>query len=273
MNLSHTFTRLSAVSLTVAAVAVLAGCGSTKGPNAELEQARGAVQAAANDVNVVRLASPELGAAQQTIVKADVALAAGTKADEINHMAYLATQRAEIAKAWAQARLADEAGKLASDEAAKLMSAPAVPTAPAEPAMDMAAKLQAIGAQQTERGYVATLGDMLFAVGRADLMASSAAHLDAIAAFLKEFPQRRVLVEGNTDATGAEATNQRLSEQRATAVTSALVSRGVAADRIQTLGYGEAFPVGDNATAAGRSQNRRVDVVITDDAGNLRARR
>lgn len=274
MNVSHTFIRLSSAAATVAAVAVIAGCASPKkGSNAELEQARGTVQAVADDPNVVRLASPELGLAQQTIVKADGALAAGVKADEISHMAYLARQRAEIAKVTAWGRMADEKGKAASDEAAKLgMPATAPVSAPA-PTMDMPAKLRAIGAQQTERGYVVILGDALFAVGRADLTASSAAHVDALAGFLKEFPERRVLVEGNTDSTGADAMNLRLSEQRANAVTSALVSRGVDAARIQAVGYGEEFPIGDNATREGRSSNRRVDVVITDEAGNLRARR
>jgi len=80
--------------------------------------------------------------------------------------------------------------------------------------------------------------------------------------FLKEYPDRAVLVEGHTDSTGSDATNMKLSNERADSVRSFLVENGIDAKRILARGYGKAYPVASNATAEGRQKNRRVDVVI-----------
>jgi outer membrane protein OmpA-like peptidoglycan-associated protein len=71
-----------------------------------------------------------------------------------------------------------------------------------------------------------------------------------------------VIVQGHTDATGSEEHNLRLSERRAGAVRGVLVSRGVLASRVSTVGFGEGDPVADNDTARGRQRNRRVDIVL-----------
>jgi outer membrane protein OmpA-like peptidoglycan-associated protein len=86
--------------------------------------------------------------------------------------------------------------------------------------------------------------------------------LKEIAATLKKYGDLRILIEGHTDNVGAAATNLTLSEARAAAVKSALVSDfAVAADRITTKGLGDTKPAAPNTTAAGRAQNRRVEVV------------
>jgi OOP family OmpA-OmpF porin len=92
--------------------------------------------------------------------------------------------------------------------------------------------------------------------------------LDEAARILADNPRVKVTVEGHTDSIGSDAYNQRLSERRATAVKSYLVSRGVAADRLDTVGYGESRPVAPNTTPdgkdnpEGRAMNRRAELKV-----------
>lgn len=87
--------------------------------------------------------------------------------------------------------------------------------------------------------------------------------LDDVVQLLKLNPQiKRVQVEGHTDAVGGDTGNQRLSESRAKAVVSYLVSKGVAKDRLSAMGYGRSRPIADNATAEGRAKNRRTEFTV-----------
>jgi outer membrane protein OmpA-like peptidoglycan-associated protein len=115
---------------------------------------------------------------------------------------------------------------------------------------------------------VVTLGDVLFEGGEAELKPEAGPTLDKLGAFLKEQPKRTVLIEGFTDNVGSEEYNQYLSERRAKAVRQQLLARGIATNRITVKGYGKARPIATNDTAAGREQNRRVEVVISNDAGD-----
>ena len=126
----------------------------------------------------------------------------------------------------------------------------------------LAAELANLKAQQTDRGMVLTVGDVLFAPGKADIGAGAQRSIDKLAEFLKAYPKRNVLIEGHTDNLGDEAFNVKLSQQRADAVRDLLVARGISRQRIQTKGYGPKFPVVDNDSAAGRQQNRRVEVLV-----------
>jgi outer membrane protein OmpA-like peptidoglycan-associated protein len=81
--------------------------------------------------------------------------------------------------------------------------------------------------------------------------------------FLQKYPERRVLIEGHTDSVGSDAYNLDLSQRRADAVRDFLLQNGVNAAQISTRGYGKASPVASNATAEGRQQNRRVELIIS----------
>lgn len=116
--------------------------------------------------------------------------------------------------------------------------------------------------RETERGLSIVLGQGLFAVGQHTLSPRARDEVGRIAAVLAQYPDRRIAVEGHTDSTGSEALNQRLSEQRAESVRAALVAQGVDPARVETRGYGQSRPIADNATAEGRAQNRRVEIVI-----------
>lgn len=86
--------------------------------------------------------------------------------------------------------------------------------------------------------------------------------LDRIAQIMVKYPQTSILVAGHTDSTGSETYNQQLSERRANSVNNLLVQRGVTANRINIVGYGEGQPVASNATPEGRQMNRRVEIRI-----------
>jgi outer membrane protein OmpA-like peptidoglycan-associated protein len=133
-------------------------------------------------------------------------------------------------------------------------------------------QLTALDAKQTNRGLVITMGDVLFDTDRAQLKSSGERGVEKLAGFLKEYPQRRALIEGFTDSTGTEGHNQELSGRRANAVRNALVDMGVGGDRIATRGYGESYPVASNDGADGRQLNRRVEIVLSDDSGNIAPR-
>lgn len=124
-------------------------------------------------------------------------------------------------------------------------------------------QVSGLKAQQTERGWVLTLhSDLLFDSGTAVLKPASQRAIENLAGFMRKYADRDIAIEGFTDAEGSESVNLRLSEARAAAVKRALVSRGVEPSRIDSRGYGPAFPVASNETPTGRQLNRRVEIVI-----------
>jgi outer membrane protein OmpA-like peptidoglycan-associated protein len=114
------------------------------------------------------------------------------------------------------------------------------------------------------RGLIVTLnGGILFDTGKTALKPGAKSTLSKIAKQLQTDPSLKIAVEGHTDNVGTTATNQALSEKRANAVRDYLVSAGISADHITADGKGEESPIATNKTAAGRQQNRRVELVIT----------
>jgi outer membrane protein OmpA-like peptidoglycan-associated protein len=118
--------------------------------------------------------------------------------------------------------------------------------------------------KQEARGMVITLsGSVLFASNKADLLPSAQTRLNTVAQSLtQQDTESRIVVEGYTDSQGGVAFNQELSQRRAQSVRDYLVSRGMAADRVTAQGLGLTNPIADNATAEGRANNRRVEIVV-----------
>jgi outer membrane protein OmpA-like peptidoglycan-associated protein len=185
-----------------------------------------------------------------------------------------ARQAQELAEQ--RAREAELARQLAEERAREIDMARLEAEKAQEKARELAARAEELSrqvseleARETERGLVVTLGDLLFDTGEAQLKEGGARAVDKLAAFLNEYPERNVLIEGFTDSTGEEQYNQSLSDQRANAVRDALLADGIDPDRMRAVGYGEQFPVADNETAEGRARNRRVEVIISDPEGNI----
>ncbi len=103
---------------------------------------------------------------------------------------------------------------------------------------------------------------ILFATNSATLTSDAAGNIAQLATTLKKYADTSVVVEGHTDSSGSNAINQPLSQRRAQAVANTITGEGVEAARITSTGYGSTQPVGDNATAAGKAANRRVEVAI-----------
>ncbi len=130
-------------------------------------------------------------------------------------------------------------------------------------AIELKRQLEVLQARPTDRGLVLTLGDTLFATGKSELKSGATANLDRVMAFMNQYPARTAAIEGFTDSMGSDEFNQELSQRRADSVRNYLVGRGVGATRLTAAGRGESAPVADNDSAAGRQQNRRVEVVIS----------
>ncbi len=110
-----------------------------------------------------------------------------------------------------------------------------------------------------------------FATNSATLNTSAQDALTRAAQTLVQYPDTTLTVAGHTDNTGSDAINEPLSQRRAQAVAAYLNQRGVATSRLSTVGYGSRQPIASNATAEGRAQNRRVEVLINPDQAAVRA--
>ena len=227
----------------VGMAALVAACAGRS--SASLQEARSAVATARGDQEVLARAPEELLESERALDRAESAFRGGADQDEIDHLAYLARQRAVTAQALAEERVALTEMEGLNEQ--------------------LEDELAGLPARQTDRGLVVTLGeDILFDTDRADIKAGGAQELARIADFLRNHPDRNLLVEGHTDSTASDTYNLALSQRRANAVEDFLISLGVDPTRIDGRGYGEQLPVATNDSAAGRQQNRRVELVILD---------
>jgi outer membrane protein OmpA-like peptidoglycan-associated protein len=117
--------------------------------------------------------------------------------------------------------------------------------------------------RETARGLIVNLSDVLFDTGSANLKPGAREKLARVSGILASHPDLHIEIEGHTDSVGSEAYNQRLSEHRAESVRNYLVQQKVSPTVVGTAGFGEEKPVATNGTAAGRQQNRRVEIVVS----------
>jgi len=194
------------------------------------------------------------------------------------HRVYIADRKIDIARAQAETKLAEDqrASLTAQREDARLDSrtreadaAHAAAATSAAKSVDLQRQLDELQAKMTDRGIVLTLGDVLFATGRADLKPEATGNLAALVTFLNSNPSRTVLIEGHTDNVGSSEANLSLSQLRADSVRAYLVGKGIGSSRLAASGKGEAVPVADNASAMGRQENRRVEVIISEPVAAL----
>ncbi len=112
-------------------------------------------------------------------------------------------------------------------------------------------------------GYTFVLKDIFFEFDKSTILQQSYFELRSLISLLETYPTMRVEIRGHTDAKGSDSYNQRLSENRAKAVTDYLISKGISEKRLQYKGYGKTLPIDTNDTEEGRANNRRVEFKIT----------
>jgi outer membrane protein OmpA-like peptidoglycan-associated protein len=117
--------------------------------------------------------------------------------------------------------------------------------------------------RNTARGLIVNMSDVLFDTGRYTLRPGAREKLAKVSGILLAHPSLRIEVEGHTDSVGGDEYNQRLSEQRAGAVRDYLVQNGISMTNVTAVGFGKTRPVVSNDSAAGRQQNRRVELVVS----------
>lgn len=176
-------------------------------------------------------------------------------------LAQQASEREQMAREEAEA-----ARRLSEAQATEIALARREAELASEAAESLRRRLELMALRETDRGMVITLGDVLFATGQTTLQPEAQTNLADVTELLQSEPDKRVRIEGHTDSTGNEAVNLRISQQRADAVKAQLVALGIEASRIESVGMGQDFPIASNDTADGRSQNRRVDVILLEDS-------
>jgi outer membrane protein OmpA-like peptidoglycan-associated protein len=256
-------------------IGVLAGCATPRGADSALEQARAAYAAAQADPAVSTHAGGQLDLAARLLREAE-----RSSGEERTHRAYLAEQRARIAREVAHTRANEQAAleaRLKQTEEERATAQSRAQAAEAERDLNdklsahvrrLQAQVAELQARETERGWILTLGaDLLFGVGSASLKPSGRRAIADLARFMREHPERHIVIEGFTDNHGSARANQRLSERRAQVVRDALVKHGIDAERIAARGLGEAYPVASNQDPNGRSRNRRVEILIGETPG------
>ena len=294
----------------LASAVALAACSSTPTTTATLDQARGEFIAANNDARIPSFAPLEFKQASEALDAANVAAARRESLDTIDRLAYVAKQKiatarevasqkaaeADIANAGRQrdqlqlqartaeadrarmeadrARMDANAAQASAEDAQRqAMNAQAQTREAQARAAQLEAQMADLQAKKSERGMIITIGDVLFDTDQARLKPDGVATAQKLADVLAQNPNRTVLIEGFTDSTGSAAHNQELSERRAASVAAALTGMGVAPGRVAMRGYGPAFPVAGNDTAANRQLNRRVEIVLSNEGVAIPPRR
>jgi outer membrane protein OmpA-like peptidoglycan-associated protein len=287
--------KTSIVLETVLALAA-AGC-ATAAPPADLLAARTAYDRAEHGL-AAKLDPADLDTAKKAVAAAEHSYLQDGDTQQTRDLAYVAQRRAQIAEARSDAAQATQhqqatiAGMQAQE--AKQMKATSEQLGHANQQLALqgqamqnqteqlaterqarvvaeksAAKATADLAQfasvkQDPRGMVITLSDgVLFLSSRSDLLAAAQLKLNSVAdALTQQDPESKMVVEGHTDSQGGTSYNQGLSERRAQSVRDYLVSRGIAADRVSSQGFGSSRSVATNGSAEGRANNRRVEIIV-----------
>lgn len=269
----------AAALLTIATASLISGCASSGLGAEELERARAAVARAEQNPSVGAYAPVDLKKAQENLGRAEYVWYEEDgdldedEADHVIHYSYLAERYANTAEA--KARKADAQllwERTLADQAEATREARAIGAAQRAKLAELQRQIDALQSSQQngptstriddKRGLVITLSDVLFAFDSAHVRSEYGAMVERVVTFLRDNPDYSLTVEGHTDSTGTDAYNQELSERRAEAVRQALIERGGDPSRVFAVGFGESRPVASNNTHEGRSQNRRVEIVI-----------
>lgn len=235
---------------TLLACAALAGCADHKLSEQSLAKAQSEFDQVKEDSDVLRAAPKDVIRAGESLARAERLSSYWGSSSDVIQYAYLSQRYSEIARQHAllnlnqerltRLQLERERLQLALREA-KLLSVQ-------EQGQRLSEEIASLSTEETERGLVLTLGDVLFDFNRAELKPAANRTALKLVQFLQLNPRRVIRIEGYTDSVGDRQANLDLSRERAQAVADVLADLGVDPARMQVVGYGEAFPVTDNAS-------------------------
>lgn len=229
---------------------LVVGCAELQKPQSLLD-AQQAYKVAASNPAIQKYAADELTKANKTLTNA----LAAESVEDMASLAYIGNAEVETAASIAAAEqsrqnsidLMAQKEQLISDSIALKK--------------DKAQKeLLAMKLNEAEREIILAFGKIEFVTGTADLVPGASFGIDLLATYMKQNPGKNVTLAGHTDNTGSAKLNKELSQKRADFIRDVLISKGVSADRITAIGYGQSQPIASNATASGRQQNRRIDI-------------
>lgn len=283
--MSYRLDRIALVSLLAQG---LVACGTTLPPQ-ELVDARSAYDAASKGP-AAQLAPAQLDTAKQALAKAEQSFVDNGDEQVTKDLAYVADRRAKLAAAEGEREQADrtraQADKDFKNQELDALDATRSKAAKAQQQLEeerkareaaekgmadaqkklslaMASLAEVAKVKEESRGVVITLsGSVLFPTGKSTLLPIAQEKLVEVAKALKDQGFGSLVVEGHTDAQGSADKNMVLSQERANAVRSFLVSQGIPSDKIRAEGLGSSRPIADNSTAEGRANNRRVEIVV-----------
>jgi outer membrane protein OmpA-like peptidoglycan-associated protein len=246
------------------------GYQASKQKNSVPAVARQAVQSAEDSRSIAVKREQQAKIAAQQLASQEAQQAAQQAQEKAQAQAAQEARRralAEQQKAAADAAAA-QAAKASAAAQAQAQSAQAAATKAVQEKEELRARLleqfnRVLPTTDTPRGLVLNMGDVLFNSGKADLQPPAQIALARLSGILSTYPSLHLSIEGYTDSTGSADFNQKLSEKRAGAVQTYLIGQGLSADSMSATGLGQANPVADNSTSAGRQKNRRVEIVIS----------
>jgi outer membrane protein OmpA-like peptidoglycan-associated protein len=251
-SLRFTFTLVGLPLLVVA-------CGSA--PTKELQTARDAYNriSKSETAEINPLGTRE---AQQALQNAERAHKDDPGSDKERAYSYIATRRAEIATSQSdQIQAVRDRERADASYQAQLEQQLRAKGQQLRDAQ-VASKDAQAGMHQQGENLIVSLSGIFFNTGGAELSENAKQRLDLVAQALQQHPNRNIAIEGYTDNRGSSTKNQTLSQERADAVKQYLISKGIEAERLDSVGKGESNPIASNDTAQGRADNRRVDIVI-----------
>jgi outer membrane protein OmpA-like peptidoglycan-associated protein len=282
------FYRLDRIALACLCGLAALACGTTLPPQ-ELVEARSAYDAASKGP-AAQLAPAQLDTAKQALTKAEESFKEEGDEPVTKDLAYIADRRAKIAVADAGQAAAERdrtkadkdfknsqldeldatksqaqktAAALENEKRARAEAEKGKAEAEKKLSIAMASLTEIAKVKEESRGVVITLsGAVLFATGKSTLLPIAQEKLSEVAKAVKDQGFKSLLVEGHTDAQGSADKNMTLSQLRAEAVRSYLVSQGIPSDKIRAQGIGSSRPVAENNSAEGRANNRRVEIVV-----------
>ncbi|RLA18336.1 MAG: hypothetical protein DRQ62_13780 [Gammaproteobacteria bacterium] len=229
---------------------LVVGCAEIQTPQSLLN-AQQAYKVAASNPAIQKYATDQLTEANKTLLNA----VAAESVEDMSSLAYIGNAQVETAVNVAAAEQSKQ-NSIDLIQKKEQMITDSI-NSKKENAQNQLLKMQL---NEAEREIILAFGNIEFVTGTADLVPGAASGIDLLATYMEKNPGKKVTLEGHTDSTGSAKLNKDLSQKRADFIRDVLISKGVSADSVTAIGYGQSQPVASNSSQSGRQKNRRIDI-------------